>query len=175
MAKKNSYMGCQLFVRGVPPEGGGYEKKIRANFFPPPPLSDGLPWGGGRLQGVGDCQRGGGVPPVTKDDVGVPKVLSLEGDGRDVLRTGIAKKGVCVWVGGWVYGCVGGCLPPNFFQSISQRLLTYTTHPALSALQQCSTPAPVAVFPPSLHNIKTIYSSSTPTMCVCVEKGGMPY
>ena len=37
--KKNSYMGCQLFFRGVPPEGGGDTENSR-DFFPPPPPMD---------------------------------------------------------------------------------------------------------------------------------------
>ena len=39
LAKKNSYMGCQLFFRGVPPEGeGGTKKKFARIFFHRPPV-----------------------------------------------------------------------------------------------------------------------------------------
>ena len=40
VAKKNSYMGCQLCFRGVPPEGGGgVRKKNSRKFFSMAPLT----------------------------------------------------------------------------------------------------------------------------------------
>ena len=38
LGEKNSFMGCQLFSGRHPRRGGGGYKKIRVNFFPPPPL-----------------------------------------------------------------------------------------------------------------------------------------
>ena len=73
LAKKNSYMGCQLFFRGVPPEGEGGTKKIRANFFSTLPLVPRLRWA---------CTS----PPISGGRVGnfrsVRKCLSAAEDSR---------------------------------------------------------------------------------------------
>ena len=86
--------------------------------------------------------------------------------GQSLWRLGVMKpQCVCVWVGGcvcgWMDGCVGGwvcmCDAPSFQQNQS---VHYHTSPLYSIVRTAAIfgSPPHAAFPPSQHDMKTMYS-----------------
>ena len=101
-----------------------------------------------------------------------PRPEPLLGGGGGVYVTSVPARPCHCTVFVCLYVCV--CVTPNHFNNIIAFAIIHHLSTAMFALQQCLVFRPVAAFPPSQHDIKTMYRFHAPTApgipaCPCAD------